>query len=316
MLRIRSYIKGKDEALWIDILKEASKDDEDFIAFTPTQLTALEESPDYDTDGFLIAEWDGVPAGCVEAHIDRKRTDLKGYLSDIAVLPEYRRKGIARALVSRALEWFTFRGMDLVETRFESKKTAARALAESFGFSLTRSSSEMVKDVSKLPLQCRIKPEIAIRGWDKGEDDVKLINRLQNETFREHYNYRPIPLDETKYWIYNDPIFSPCEYLLAYYRNEPVGYLAVAIDGEYNAQKKRKAGWVLSIGVLGKVRRLGIGAALMESGMSTIKGWGMEQAMLFVDDLNETHARELYAKLGFKVKSTYEVHIKEIAKRN
>jgi mycothiol synthase len=57
----------------------------------------------------------------------------------------------------------------------------------------------------------------------------------------------------------------------------------------------------LDIGVLKPYRRRGIGTRLMLHSMQSLKSSGMEEVLLYVDDMNPTNAIKLYEKLGFKV---------------
>jgi ribosomal protein S18 acetylase RimI-like enzyme len=53
--------------------------------------------------------------------------------------------------------------------------------------------------------------------------------------------------------------------------------------------------------VLKPYRRQGVGARLMLQSMKTLKAMGIEDAILYVDEMNPTNAIKLYEKLDFKV---------------
>jgi GNAT superfamily N-acetyltransferase len=85
--------------------------------------------------GVFLAEWDGVPAGCALWH--RSFTTFRGreviYLEDLSVLPEYRRKGIARALVKRVAQMAVARGAPAVYWLMMPWNDAARTLYNEIG---------------------------------------------------------------------------------------------------------------------------------------------------------------------------------------
>ena len=79
-----------------------------------------------------------------------------------------------------------------------------------------------------------------------------------------------------------------------------MGYCGVAIDEGLNKEKNLKWGLIADIGVLKPHRRMGIGTRLMLHMMQELKGLGMKDAFLYVDDMNPTGAVKLYEKMGFK----------------
>ena len=127
------------------------------------------------------------------------------------------------------------------------------------------------------------------------------MNRLENEAFKEHFNFRPRTIEETKYALFEIPWFKQQKWFFAALDNEPVGYSGVGIDQGLNNEKKMKWGWILDIGVLKPYRRKGIGARLMLQSMDSLRTFEMEEVALYVDEMNPTGAIKLYEKLGFKI---------------
>jgi GNAT superfamily N-acetyltransferase len=75
---------------------------------------------------------------------------------------------------------------------------------------------------------------------------------------------------------------------------QPVGYVVAGVDVGLNQEKNVKQGWVLDFGVLKPFRRRGIRSTLIFSATEYLKGLGMENALLYVDDQNITEAMKLY----------------------
>ncbi len=50
-------------------------------------------------------------------------------------------------------------------------------------------------------------------------DDIKLLNWLGNETFKEHFNFKPETIEETRYFVETRPWCNIAEYFFAYLDN-------------------------------------------------------------------------------------------------
>jgi ribosomal protein S18 acetylase RimI-like enzyme len=160
----------------------------------------------------------------------------------------------------------------------------------------------MKADLSLLLSEVGENKDVTIRSADLDSDeDVRLLNRLDNEAFREHFNFRQRTVDETRYMLFEMPWFKGQNWFFAEEAGNPVGFLGTGIDIGLNEEKNLSWGWILDIGVLKSQRRQGVGARLMLHGMRVLKDIGMRNAMLYVDDMNPTGAIKLYEKVDFKV---------------
>jgi ribosomal protein S18 acetylase RimI-like enzyme len=146
--------------------------------------------------------------------------------------------------------------------------------------------------------------QVVIRPLQKDRDeDIKLFTWLLNETFKEHFNFRPETVEEIRYFLFTDLYYKEMkEILFAELDGESVGYVGAGIDEKYNLEKNVRVGDIFTIGVLKKYRRKGIGARLILDACAAFKAKGMTKAALGVDDRNPTKAMGLYEKAGFKVK--------------
>ena len=96
------------------------------------------------------------------------------------------------------------------------------------------------------------------------------------------------------------------------HEKQPVGYVVAGVDERLNQEKSAKHGWILNIGVLKPYRQRDVGTSLMLRAMSHLKVQGMEDALLYVDDQNPTHAMKLYEKVGFQIhhkSASYELQV-------
>jgi ribosomal protein S18 acetylase RimI-like enzyme len=302
MMRIRNFIVGRDEPVWAHIASEAFKDYEDFRSLSAEEMQKLEKSPTFDASGMFIAELDEKPVGIVEAHVDKFREEKKGFIWWLGVLPEYQRRGIEKLLARKAVESLRERGMEIAEAALDSTRESRIRIFKDLGFKLIRSSSFMRMDLAEIPSGIGENQEVSFRRLNtESEDDIVLLNRLENVCFREHFNYRPSKIEETRHWLLENPWLEWQACFFAEIDGRPVGYIYVGVDEKYNREKKTLSGWINDLGVIKSFRRRGIGTALMLRGLRELRSRGLETALLYVDDENPTKAIRLYEKVGFKL---------------
>lgn len=301
MLVIRNFVEEEDEQVWIRIHNEAYREYEDF---RPTNLKDMEvqkKSPNFDPTGMFIAELDGQPVGAVNAYIERSREDKIGFIRSLGVIPEFRRRGIGRRLVEKALESLKERGMESAQTWIREGKVACKSLLEDMQFKSVRVFSTMRRDLESIPRNIGEYEKVQLKRMKTETEDIKLLNWLYNETFKEHFNFRPQTVEETEYWVKNKPWCDVVGVFFCFLDGKPVGYVEAGIDSKFIEHKGIKRGWIMTIGVLKPNRRKGIGTALMQHGMRFLKSKGMTEVELGVDDSNPTQAIGLYKRVGFKV---------------
>jgi len=301
LLKIRPFRKGFDEQVFVSIFNAAFGDYDDIRSMTLEEMKKMEESPSFNVDGMFIAEWNGETAGMINAYVDKLREEEKGFIQWLGVLPKFRGKGIAKKLVEKSIESLKQRGMKVAETWAQTDREACVHIFESFGFKQARVTSIMKRSLKNIPCNIGENMEVTIRDMQmKNEEDIKLLNRLDNETFKEHFNFRPRTIEETKYALFEMPWYNEQKWFFAVLDNQPLGYAGIGIDEGLNKEKNMKWGWILDIGVLKLYRKKGTGTRLMLHSMQSLKSSGMEQVLLYVDDMNPTNAIKLYEKLGFK----------------
>ena len=313
MLKIRRFVEEEDEEVWIRIQNEAYKEYDDFRPDNMEDMEIWKKSPNFDSTGMFIAELDGKLVGVVNAFIDKKRKEKKGFLRGLGVVPEFRRRGVGRHLVEKAIESLKERGMESVQGWTRGDKVACKSLLDRMGFNLIRVFSTMRKDLENVPYNIGEHKKLKMREMEINMDDIKLLNWLNNETFKEHFNFRPHTVEETKYWIENKPWCDILGYFFSYLNGKPVGYVGAGIDSKFIEHKDIKRGWIVDIGVLKPHRRRGIGTTLMQQGMEFLKSKRMNEVDLGVDDTNPTKAIELYKKVGFKVAYKELTYLRKIA---
>jgi ribosomal protein S18 acetylase RimI-like enzyme len=302
LLKIRRFVQGEDEAAWVSVWNVVYGERWDWRPMTVEEMMALEKSPDFEAEGRFIAELDGQPVGIVFAYVDKLREEKKGFVRSFGVIPTHRGQGIEEKLADTALEELKKRGMKVVQSGANDDQKDVIRLWGSLGFKLVRIFSLMTKDLAQVHSGVAENFEVAIKPVRKdADDDIKMVNWLDNECFKEHFNWRPSPVERTIYFVREDPFFKQQEWFFALLNRKHVGYVGLGVDEKYNVERNTQCGWILDIGVLKPHRRTGIGTRLMLHGMRRLKSMGMNTAMLGVDDWNVTKAIKLYEKVGFKV---------------
>ena len=313
MLKTRRFVQGRDEEDWVSVWNAAYKEYDDLRQITVDEFKVAEKAPEFDPKGRFIAELNEQPVGIIHAHVDKLRKEKKGFIRSFGIIPEFRDRGIEEELVEIALNELKIRGMETVQAWARDNRRDRIRLWEKLGFKLVRKFSLMKREIDAVPSSIGENKEVLLKPLRKESDeDVKMLNWLGNECFKEHFNYRPGTVEETKYFLRKDPFFKDQDWFFATLEEKHIGYIGIGVDEKFNAERNMKSGWVLDIGVLKTYRRKDIGTSLMLQGMETLKAKGMTTAMLGVDDWNVTKAMKLYEKVGFKVTKkdlTYEKNV-------
>jgi mycothiol synthase len=303
MLDIRRFVQGVDEPIWVEIVNATRKDREDLRAITGEEVLRQEkEDPNFDPEGRFLAELDGRPAGAVHANVERMREERKGFVR-FYVIPECRGKGIEHQLVDLALRELKARGMTTAQAFADYREQGRVRALEELQFRRVREFSMMAMDLADVSQNIGENEEVAIRPLQKDRDeDIKLLTWLLNNTFNEHFNFRPDTVEEVRNFLFSDLYYNKLkEIFFAELDGESVGYIGAGIDEKYNLEKNVQRGDIFTIGVLKKYRRRGIGARLILHALETFGARGMTKATLGVDDYNPTKAIGLYEKVGFRV---------------
>ncbi len=312
MLKIRKFVKGEDEEVWLRIRNEAFKEYESFRPATMEDMEIWQKDPGFDSVGMFIAELDSEPVGRVQAYVDKQRTEKKGFIQGLGVVPQFRGRGIGRELVRKALESLRERGMETAQANMRDDALACKHIFESFEFKLIRIFSTMRRQLGKAHSDNGENTDVTIRTMRAGIDEIKLITKLNNQAFSEHFNFRPTTLEEWKHWS-KDPDFDREGFFFALLKEQPIGYVGTWVDRKFVKFKGIKRGVIATIGVLKPYRRKGVGTSLILRGMEYLKSRGMTEVELGVDDLNETEAIKLYEKVGFNVVRKHPAYEKTIA---
>jgi len=229
------------------------------------------------------------------AHLDA--TDvLAGPSAELAVHPGYRRRGVGGALVAR-LEAASPDGR--LRLWAHGRHADAGALARRRGYAEERVLWQLRRSLlSELP-KASLPAGIRLRPFAVGEDERAWVE-LNDRTFASHpdqggWTVADLLVREAEPW------FDPAGFLLAerVADGSLAGFHWTKVHGGSEGEHDHgPIGEVYVLGVDPSARGTGLGAALTAAGLRHLRGLGLSQVMLYVDESNASAVR-LYERLGF-----------------
>ncbi|MDP9239624.1 MAG: mycothiol synthase [Actinomycetota bacterium] len=232
------------------------------------------------------------------AHIDV--TDaVDGSAAELAVRPEARGQGVASAMVERLLEETPDGRLRLWA---HGQHPAAAALARRLGFRRERVLWQMRRSLLA-PLPAPALPEgITLRPFVPGQDE-RAWTEVNNRAFADHPDQGRWGIEEVR-TREQEPWFDPAGFLLAEREADGaiVGFHWTKVHGGTGHgagdHMHELIGEVYVVGVDPAAQGQGLGPALTLAGLRYLRGRGLAQAMLYVDESN-TNAIRVYERLGF-----------------
>lgn len=281
------------------------------LADTGRPETTAEEVLD-DWQSIDLAEEAAVviaPDGRVVANVDILNRSYVSVSVYGYVHPEYRGRGIGRALVEWGENWardHMERAPDdariIVQHYLHASNTAARELLESLGYTSVRGVYTMEIDLPEPPPAPEWPNGVTVRTFVPGQDEQVTYETVE-EAFRDHWG-RPKNTFERFLTMTRAASFDPQLWFLAVDRDEVVGVSLCKIAADQ--------GIVESVGTRRPWRGRGLGLAILRHGFSVFYQRGVHNAWLSVDSESTTGAPRLYHRAGMHVTGTYIIHQKEL----
>ncbi len=298
---IRSFVEGRDEEAWIKLLNvfHSHYYGLDFEPFDEGDVEWFKRTPWWKNSGFFIAELSGKPVGFILFIIDKLRKPPKGYIWQFAVKPELEGSRVDEELLKQAISQLSSAGVKAVQASARDNMRKCISLYRSMGFKLIRSFSTMKLKPEEMLGNIDVCEEVELKNIDplQSDEDLKILNSVHNEAFREHFDFRPETLEEMKAW-FEDKGYEDYA-VIAWLKNNPVGYVVATISNKPSGNRPKR-GYISSIGVLKPYRRRKIGTTLILEAVKWLTSKGAEIIELSVDDENPTGAPAFYKTIGFK----------------
>jgi ribosomal protein S18 acetylase RimI-like enzyme len=193
---------------------------------------------------------------------------------------------------SQYADWDIRPGVNSLDKRLQS------AWAK-HGFEFLRRYYTMRMKVSTAPTIRQIQG-VEIRTIDiSNPDQVALWNKLHQNSFSKHFGFAPRELEKWRELV-QDSATDPNGVFMAFKSEEPVGFCQC--NDEYVEDNR---GFINLLGVTQENQGMGIGEALLQTGISYCLTKGYDSVELNVDTGNESGALKLYEKVGFKAESSW-----------
>jgi ribosomal protein S18 acetylase RimI-like enzyme len=193
---------------------------------------------------------------------------------------------------SQHADWDIRPGVNSLDNRLQS------AWAK-HGFEFLRRYYTMRMRVSAAPIIRQIQG-VVIRAIDiSNPDQVALWHKLHQNSFSKHFGFAPRELEKWRELV-QDSATDPNGVFFAFKNGEPVGFCQC--NDEYLEDNR---GFINLLGVTLESQGLGIGEALLQTGISYCITKGYDSVELNVDTGNESGALKLYEKVGFKAESSW-----------
>jgi mycothiol synthase len=313
-LQFRPFRDGDYEAL-AELMTAANlADGVDYVPDAPSLRVEYENSEDFDLRrDLVIAEVGGRIVGYGEAK-RQVRDGAPVYVSFGAVRPEFRRRGLGRAL----LRWNQARSREVAlfhpdegDREFRSwiadRQGGARELLEGDGYIAVRHGFEMTRgDLGELP-ETRLPDGLEIRPVVR--EQLRTIFDAENEAFRDHWGHHEMGDADFRQTV-ESPDLDISLWRVAWDRAEVAGVVETFVFRSENAVLGKKRGWLDRISVRRPWRRRGLARTLIVSAFAGLRDAGMTEAMLGVDAENQTGALQLYESLRFRVTNQWTTYRK------
>jgi len=252
----------------------------------------------------LFAEIDGEPIAYCRVYWRQQPDKDRIYWHFGSLLPEWRRKGIGRAM----LRWCERRlseiasnhprdGERYLQTYGAEKQDGKEELCLSEGYMPIRYEIIMARTLDGDLPEAPVPPDLELR--TVLDEHIRPIWDATAEAFRDHWGY--VPQTEESYQEFLEwRCFNPKHWKVAWDGDQVAGMVLNFIDEEENAKYDRRRGYTESVSVRRPWRRRGLARSLIAESFRYLRDLGMEEAALGVDSQNLNSAFRLYESMGFE----------------
>ncbi|MEX5718511.1 GNAT family N-acetyltransferase [Geodermatophilus maliterrae] len=265
--------------------------------------------PGHRRDGVAVVDADGRVVAWATSIVPRGVRDALRIWSEGRVHPDWRGRGIGRALVA----WQLRRGAEqhaelapavpgrLVAAAWPAMTSLERLLQRA-GFERERLYATMERPLTDLP---RATPAPGVQltpfTWDRDDE----VRRAHNASFTEHHGSTERDEVAWRSWFTGQRAFRPDLSVLALADGAVVGYvLAYVYEADTRATGVATA-HLGQIGVLPSARGRGVATATIAAALAAAAEAGCGRAALDVDTENTTGAFGLYERVGFRTARTH-----------
>ena len=258
----------------------------------------------------VIAEVDGRIVGYVRGHWEDDVPGTRVYLSTGFLAPEWRRRGIGRAM----LAWVETRLRAVASTHPSGLDRYFMATADHFavgtaallreaGYLPWREFLNLTRSLAEPIPEAPLPPDLALR--PVRPEDLPAIWASVHESPEDEWPYDPPTEDGYQAWLADETRFQPGLWPIAWdlASGEVAGHALPFIDEAENKAFDRLRGYAEGIGVSRAWRRRGLGRALVLASLRVLREAGMTEAALAADGSSAHDVARFYESCGFQVET-------------
>lgn len=316
-LQARQYAGEADLQPIADFLNGCEAHDHMDEGSSPGELRDEFSSPTFDTarDIRIWEDGDGTMLGFAQIWIPAAGEVVDGYLW-FKVHPEHRDGTIE----SEIFAWGTERMREVGRERnvrvqlgsgVRSDKADRVAVLEQHGFTINRYFLRMARDLHEPIVEPKLPDGFTIRAV-AGTAEAAAWIEMFNLSFIDHWNHHDRTVDDRLHWM-SEAFYRPHLDLIA---QAPDGTFAAfafcGVNAAENRRTGRNEGWISLLGTRRGYRNMGLGRAILLTGLQQLKAEGVDTAVLGVDANSLTGATRLYESVGFQPIMTFVSYIKDV----
>lgn len=234
-------------------------------------------------------------------------TDVQDGFLGFKVLPPVRAQGVEVQI----LAWAEARLRSIASTRQRpaNLRCGARehqadriAFLERQGFTISRNFYNMALALSEPQPAPQLPAGFVVRSIQP--DEVEAWVELFNQSFIDHWNFHPTTPEQLQHSMSNPDYRAELNLVAVSPEGTLAAFCYCSISPQENARTGRNEGWIAELGTRRGFRRMGLGRAMLLSGLAQLKAKGVETARLGVDSQNPSGALRLYESIGFRKQYT------------
>ena len=211
---------------------------------------------------------------------------------ELAVHPQFRRKGIGRTLLSHIIQHAQSQAVLRVDVWAYNDSPASRAMASDFAFEETRRLLHMHRHPGPAPIPTP--PEGAsVRPFQPGADDEMWL-ALNNRIFAGHPENGDWTMDDFSARL-RQPWFKADDLLILEIGGSPAGFHWLKVE---EREGEGRVGEVYVIGAAPEYHGRGLGRFLLATGLTHLSKRHVDAVAVYVDQSNE-RAVALYGSFEF-----------------
>jgi mycothiol synthase len=218
--------------------------------------------------------------------------DARRASCEFVVHPSYRRQGVGRALLGRAVESAREHHARRLDVWAYNDTHASQRMAESMGFSVARRLLHLHRHMRAVPAVEPV-PGATLRAVRPGIDDEAWL-ALNNRIFAGHPENGQWTLEDLRSRM-AQPWFNPADVLMLEVDGALAGFCWLKIE---ERPGEGRVGEIYVIGTSPEARGLGLGRFLLGHALQHLRARGADVAAIYVDESNEA-AVALYETSGF-----------------